>query len=158
MDWKTMRVRSRRHRRHLLPLTWAEFYSEELGGLLFQPLHRDDQKDGFLIAFCEDILARAPEHLEALALLGEAFTAQGDFQKGLEADLRLSRLRPDSGVVYYNLACSYALTGRKEEALVTLKRALALGYSDREHLCNDSDLASLHDDPRFQALLAEWPA
>jgi len=152
-----MRVRSRRQRRHFLPVEWTEYYSQDLGGSLFQPLGKEKiQEDEFLVAFCEDVLARAPEHVEALALLGEAYTARGDFQKGLETDLRLSRLKPDSGVVHYNLACSYALTGQKDEAMGALERAVALGYSDRDHLCNDSDLESLRDDPRYQALLSEW--
>jgi len=129
-----------------------------LGGSLFQPLSdgKAAKEDDFVIAFCEDILSRAPEHVEALALLGEAYTARGDYQKGLETDLLLSRLKPESGTVQYNLACSYALTGKKDEAFVALQRALALGYSDREHLRNDSDLASLRDDPRYQALLSDW--
>lgn len=152
-----MRVRSRRRRRHLLPLEWTEFYAQELGGWLFQPLVDGQRKDDqFVIAFCEDVLSRAPEHVEALALLGEAYTARGDYQKGLATDLLLCRLKPDSGIAYYNLACSYALTGRKDEAFGALQRALALGYADREHLCNDSDLASLRDDPRYQTLLSEW--
>ena len=111
----------------------------------------------FQVAFCQDILERTPEHSEALALLGEAYTSRGDFKKGLETDLQLSRLKPDSGIVHYNLACSYALMGMKDEALATLRHAVALGYSDRDHLCNDKDLESLRDDPRYHELIEQWP-
>lgn len=154
-----MRVRTRRHRRHLFPVQLAEYYGQELGGWLFEPMANGALKDAdFQVAFCEQILARMPEHAEALALLGEAYTARGEIEKGLQTDLHLSRLKPCSGIVHYNLACSYALLGRKDEALATLKRALELGYSDREHLCNDTDLQSLHDDPRYLALIEQWPA
>jgi tetratricopeptide (TPR) repeat protein len=154
-----MRVRSHRHRRHLLPIRLPEYFEQELGGWLFEPMANGTLKDAdFQVAFCESILARMPEHAEALALLGEAYTARGEIEKGLQTDLRLSRLKPHSGTVHYNLACSYALMGKKDEALETLKRALELGYSDREHLCNDSDLQSLRDDPRYQTLIEEWPA
>jgi len=107
----------------------------------------------FDIEFCQQILARDPNHTEALALLSEAYAKHGEYAKGLEADLRLSRLSPDSDAVHYNLACSYALNGKKEEALVTLERSVALGYSDLEHLRNDRDLAILKSDPRFSALV-----
>jgi tetratricopeptide (TPR) repeat protein len=111
----------------------------------------------FQVAFCENILAKTPEHVEALALLGEAYTARGEIEKGLQTDLRLSQLKPCSGIVHYNLACSYALMGKNNEAVDALRRALELGYADREHLCNDTDLQSLHDDPRYLSLLEQWP-
>jgi tetratricopeptide (TPR) repeat protein len=153
-----MRVRSRRHRRHVLPIQLSTYFEQELGGWLFEPLAIGTLKDtDFQIAFCESILAQTPDHTEALALLGEAYTARGDFEKGLQTDLHLSRLKPCSNAVHYNLACSYALMGRRDEALGALRRALELGYSDREHLCNDRDLQSLREDPRYQALIDQWP-
>ena len=98
----------------------------------------------------------APDPLtptEALALVGESYSKRGDYQQGLEADLTLSRLRPDSGVVHYNLACSYALLKKKDSALEALAQAIELGYRDLDHLRKDRDLEFLHDDPRYQALL-----
>jgi tetratricopeptide (TPR) repeat protein len=53
----------------------------------------------------------------------------------------------------YNLACTYALKGDQSElALKWLERSVNAGFDDPEHLENDSDLASLHGDPRFKEI------
>jgi tetratricopeptide (TPR) repeat protein len=105
------------------------------------------------IGMCERVLESNPHHYDALALLGDAYTRNGEYQKGLELDLRLAELKPDNGVVAYNLACSYALTGQADNALCNLSKAVELGYNDVEQLCMDNDLALLKSDPRFQTLV-----
>ena len=105
------------------------------------------------IAMCESILEANPAHYDALVLLGDAYTRNGDYVKGLELDIRLSHLRPENGTIRYNLACSYALIGQTDNALKNLSTAVDLGYNDFDHLSNDIDLAVLKSDPRFQTLL-----
>lgn len=60
-----------------------------------------------------------------------------------------------SAVASYNRACALSLAGRKDEALDQLDAALGLDTSDltREWVAEDGDLASLHSDPRFEAIL-----
>lgn len=59
----------------------------------------------------------------------------------------------------YNRACAFAKAGRKDEALAQLEQALdpelASGFEDltKEWVTEDGDLESLHDDPRFEALI-----
>jgi hypothetical protein len=55
----------------------------------------------------------------------------------------------------YNLACYYALAGLKDKALANLAEALRLGSNLIEWSKQDPDLASLRDDPAYQALYAE---
>jgi tetratricopeptide (TPR) repeat protein len=55
----------------------------------------------------------------------------------------------------YNLACSRALDGRRDEALRELERSIELGYSDADHADEDSDLASLRGTEAFSRLLDE---
>ena len=105
------------------------------------------------IDLCEHVLLTDPTHLEAMALLGDAFTRKGEFQKGLEFDIRLSQLRPDNKLIRYNLACSYALTGQNDKALTCLNKAIDLGYSDLEHLRQDHDLDAIKTDPRYQTII-----
>ena len=62
-------------------------------------------------------------------------------------------LRPNDGNTLYNAACTYGILKRKAEALETLKKAFAAGYSNRNWVANDSDLDLLHDDPEFQKLV-----
>ena len=106
----------------------------------------------FEISFYEKLLEKRPHFIQALIALGNAYTQRGDYEKGLEIDLRLSRLRKDDPVVYYNLACSYSLLGRIDEALSSLKKSIELGYEDFNYLRGDPDLENLKKDKRFQCL------
>ena len=54
----------------------------------------------------------------------------------------------------YNAACSGALAGNPDFAFVQLQRiANKAGFSNLAHLSTDTDLASLHTDPRWPTLL-----
>jgi C-terminal processing protease CtpA/Prc len=56
--------------------------------------------------------------------------------------------------VLYNLACGYALLGQPDSAFYFLGEALDAGWSDLRHTREDSDLVSMHGDPRFTGILA----
>jgi hypothetical protein len=60
---------------------------------------------------------------------------------------------PGNTSLLYDLACVEALMGDKESALDHLRGALE-NPRLRESAPNDDDLASLHDDPRFTALVS----
>ena len=53
----------------------------------------------------------------------------------------------------YNIACAYALLGDKEQAVRWLQKSFEIGFRNLEHARTDSDLESLHGDPRFQAIV-----
>jgi tetratricopeptide (TPR) repeat protein len=101
------------------------------------------------IRFYEGILRSAPNFVEALMALADLYTRRGCFQKGLIVDERLIRLRPESPEVFYNLACSYSLTGQPDKAFWAVKQAVKFGYDRLDHLESDPDLAGLRADPRF---------
>jgi dienelactone hydrolase len=63
------------------------------------------------------------------------------------------RIRPESGALFYNLACAYALGGRKGDAMAALKRAIANGFNDVAMLETDRDLDALRDESGFQAIV-----
>lgn len=107
----------------------------------------------FEINFYEKIIGYAPDFIEALACLGELYTRQGLFEKGLAMDERLVRLRPEDAVCAYNLACSYALLNNIPASRRTMVRAIELGYDEWDHLRKDTDLANLLADSEFQAFL-----
>lgn len=56
-------------------------------------------------------------------------------------------------VTLYNASCCLALSGRKEKALNYLEQSITQGYNRAEHMEQDSDLFSLHSDPRWKQLL-----
>lgn len=107
----------------------------------------------FEISFFERLLEKHPSFIQALIALGNAYTQKGDYEKGLVIDLRLKQLRRDDPTVHYNLACSYSLLGRIDDAFLSLKRAIDLGYEDFDYLRHDPDLENLRKDKRFQHLL-----
>ncbi|MBA2704614.1 MAG: hypothetical protein H0U60_12285 [Blastocatellia bacterium] len=53
----------------------------------------------------------------------------------------------------YNIACCYALLGAKESALKWLEKAFEIGFRDLDNAQKDSDLQSLHDNPRYLRLV-----
>jgi len=110
---------------------------------------RDDTD--FEIPFFEGILKRSPGFIEAMASLGDLYTKKGLYEKGLKIDERLSYLKPNDPIVLYNLACSYSLLKQIDKALEIVKRAIACGYNDFEHLQADGDLENLRKDTRFQS-------
>lgn len=110
----------------------------------------------FEVSFFESVARRQGDYWEVLALLGNHYTAEKRYREGLAVDRRLAQLRPDDPVIFYNLACSYALVGWVPSALRALERALALGYRDFKHMMRDRDLDALKRDKRFKNLLASY--
>jgi len=107
------------------------------------------------LEFLENIVRRLPEDTEVLRALADLYTRTGDYAEGLRIDERLSHLCAEEPLVWYNLGCSLALMERAEDALEALSRSVELGYDDYEWMKKDTDLTSLHGDPRFESML-EW--
>ncbi len=111
-------------------------------------LNRQEKRDlDIEIGFLEGLVRRDPGYIDALQILGDDYTKRGKFTLGLRIDQRLAALRPRDSLVYYNLACSYCLTGRMAEAAEALEQALDYGYRDFRWLSEDPDLVELrgHD-------------
>jgi hypothetical protein len=64
----------------------------------------------------------------------------------------LSRLEPGSPLVFYNLACSYSLTGQFDRAALALEKALSLGYHDFAWLAKDPDLKKFRQQPAYREI------
>jgi tetratricopeptide (TPR) repeat protein len=86
----------------------------------------------------------------ARALYGEKKYAEAipAYEKAFE----LGMGRPAD--VLYDIACCQALLGKKAEAMTALEKAMAKGFPNLEHIRNDDDLKSLHEDPKFRELAA----
>ncbi len=104
----------------------------------------------FEVGFFEAVLKNSPDFVEAMAALAEIYTKEGCHEKGLVLDRRLAQLRPDEPVILYNLACSLSLVNDVAGAFAVMKRAVACGYGDFEHLEKDQDLLNLLTDADFQ--------
>ncbi|HKI34932.1 MAG TPA: hypothetical protein VKA46_23955 [Gemmataceae bacterium] len=116
----------------------------------------DQNQIDFELDFFGGVLERAPDYVDVLRVMGHLLTLKGRYGEGLQVDRRLVSLRPHDPLAHYNLACSYALLKRNEQALKTLRHAVELGYRDFRYMREDRDLDSLRHDPRFRQLLREY--
>jgi tetratricopeptide (TPR) repeat protein len=80
---------------------------------------------------------------------GQEEAARREFQAGIEA-------YPDAWQGYYNLACAEARLGNHDPALENLARAAEINEEVvAKYAPDDSDFASLRDDPEFLALTGQ---
>jgi len=113
-----------------------------------------NQHDAVELQFLKKVAERLPGDVEVLQALADLYTKTGQYQEGLEVDIRLSHQLPNDDLVWYNLGCSYALTNQPDESFEALTKAVELGYGDYDWMKSDPDLNNLHKDPRFESLLS----
>jgi len=112
-------------------------------------------KKNFEIRFYENLVEKNPHFVEALSCLAAAYTKKGFYREGLSIDKKLTLYKPKDPVVFYNLACSYALIDEVPKAIDSLKKALTLGYNDFQHMFEDPDLENLRQQPAFTRLIED---
>jgi tetratricopeptide (TPR) repeat protein len=110
----------------------------------------------FELEFFSAVLDQRPEFVEVLKAHAKNLALARRHQEGLEIDSRITRLRPTDSLARYNLACSLSLTGRYDEALAELRKAVELGYRDFPFMMKDRDLDPIRRDPRFRDLVREF--
>jgi tetratricopeptide (TPR) repeat protein len=79
---------------------------------------------------------------------------RGDLEQALALTREVHEASPKNSIVLYNLACFSAQVGESDEALSWLDEAVEGGFYAPDKIANDSDLASLREDPRFNAAVA----
>lgn len=95
---------------------------------------------------------------DAVAWMRLALSQAHERSPGAEASLEKAlAFGASSPSDLYNAACGYALLGSKDKALDWLERAIRAGAGNRRMIETDDDLASLHGEPRFDALLRKLP-
>ncbi len=94
-----------------------------------------------------------PDDARALYLGAQALCELGDPAAALDWGQRALAMDPEEPLTLYNVACVYALQGQSEEAMDCLEKAIKHGFVHKGWVEHDSDLNSLRNHPRFQALL-----
>lgn len=98
--------------------------------------------------------------VEADALFKEALELHESksFPKAIRLFKRIFYQFPEEEIGYtsaYNVACGYALSGKKEEALDWLEVAVKHGFDHFDHMRKDPDLDSLRNERRYKKLLVD---
>lgn len=94
-----------------------------------------------------------PDDPRAATMRAVSLCRTGQPAEGFEWAERALELDPDDAGVRYNAACLFALEGETDRAIECLEAAIERGFQNREWFDKDPDLASLRDEPRFQALM-----
>ncbi len=139
------------HPNRPVPTAANPFPPGSILGLLAERTQLDFELD-----FFGKILATVPDFADALRAQACNLTVKGRLKDGLTVDKQLVTVRPDDPTAHYNLACRYALLKQRDKAIVTLRRAVELGYRDFEFMLEDHDLDSIRKDPRFRKLVKEY--
>ncbi len=90
---------------------------------------------------------------EAYNGVGVTYRMRNDLPRALEWYKKALAVDPDFGDAYYNMACVYALDGKKDLALRYLQIAALNGYATAGGMDEDPDLESLRGEPGYRALV-----
>jgi len=104
------------------------------------------------VAILERQLETVPEDVRARILLAADYANMGRTDDAVRHMDMAVALRPSDSNVLYNAACTYGALGRKEEAIVMLRRACKAGYANADWPRQDPDLSSIHDTPEFKEM------
>ena len=138
---------------YFFDLNNKDMLCESKGYMKREQLSAKQNDEAIELAFFEKLEKRLPNDTEILQVLAELYTKNRLYQAGLAVDLRLTKLEPHNGMVWYNLGCSYALNQQFDESFEALYKAIEYGYNDYEWLKNDDDLDVLREDKRYDSLL-----
>jgi tetratricopeptide (TPR) repeat protein len=99
-------------------------------------------------------LAITPDDFEAMLQAGSSARHAGDAHAAARYFFQAERLRPDSWLPPYNLACLRAAQGEPGRATRLLALSLHRGFRQPELLEGDPDLAAVRSRPEYPDLLA----
>jgi serine/threonine protein kinase/Flp pilus assembly protein TadD len=116
-------------------------------------IHEASKASHKAVGVIERWLDLNPDDARALNLGATIWSNLGQHEKALEWARRSLVIDKEDPQLLYNVACVYAIEGMKDDAILTLERAVDKGYGHKEWIEHDSDLNSLRSDKRFQALL-----
>lgn len=116
-----------------------------------------DRFEEAMALYDELLESRPPAPYRKGALLGLGWCAKrlGRLREAIRWLEILCRRFPEEAIGPYNLACYYALDGRREEVLRLLRRAIRMESSYRDLARREEDFRAFREDPDFRRLLQE---
>ena len=102
----------------------------------------------------ERLLELEPQQTRSWMQLAHCRMALRKYPEAIEAFEQV-KSGPALPTARYDIACALALQGKTEAALDELDGAIEAGFSDKNALANDPDIASLRSSDRYAAALAK---
>jgi tetratricopeptide (TPR) repeat protein len=99
-----------------------------------------------------DVVKAHPQDRQAWTRLATSLHANGEWKDAVAAWHKVIEIRPDP-ITMYNLACSYARAGMKDQAFEWLNKSLDAGFPGGLGIGSDPDLGNLKEDSRYADLL-----
>jgi Flp pilus assembly protein TadD len=94
-----------------------------------------------------------PTNEEPYRNRGAAYTAAGRFDAARADYSKALELDPADSRGYYNMACLHSLQKNTQEACSWLQKAVDHGYSNWQHIKEDSDLENVREDECYQKIM-----
>jgi len=103
----------------------------------------------------QDFLKAQPNDVNALSTLRELYAAQKRYQESLGVAKQLMAVSDRKAEDWLDLASAYAMAQQPDSAFIALDEAVKKGWTDKRQLSEDTNLASLHSDPRWNDVLGK---
>jgi len=105
------------------------------------------------VKILEDLRRRDPGNVQVLRLLGRAYQRNKQYDQALAVMQEILAKQPDAPQELYGIGIAHAAKHETDAAFEWLGKAKATHRIDMTMIQADPNLAGLHDDPRFSALL-----
>lgn len=96
-----------------------------------------------------------PTRPESYNGVGVTYYARKDYEEALSWYKKALEIDSSFGDAFYNMACVYALLGKKPIALRYLGIAAMNGYAEPQAMQDDPDLENLRSEPEFKKILEQ---
>jgi len=133
-----------------------DYQSPATLGMVYMGLNRrEDALNAYRSAWqvAEKHLELHPDDARALYLGAVALFRLGERSRSLQWARSALAIDPEDCGILYNVACTYALQEKTEEAIDCLEKAMKHAFWYKRWAQHDSDLDSLRGHPRFRALM-----
>jgi tetratricopeptide (TPR) repeat protein/peroxiredoxin len=103
----------------------------------------------------QDFLKNNPNDFDAMNTLQNLYSAQKKYNEALQVAERSITVTEPKAEDWLNLADAYTMAQKPDSAFIALDNAINKGWTDKRQLQENSDLASLRSDPRWNDLMGK---
>jgi adenylate cyclase len=136
----------------------ADYQSPAYLAFIYQSIGQKEKMEPVLqeaLYKVEQQLALNPDDSRAIYLGAGVLVRMGDKKQAMEWVKRLAATERDEPHLLYGIACLYSMTGKVEESIYYLKKAVEAGFAHRQYLEKDSDFDPIRSHPGYKALIKD---